>query len=104
MPEIRTYFRELQGVLFEKEYLSYEETAIRYIRELFTEISDTLPCGLKKVAPPYFAKYGKGMFYSAFKKSKHTLWYVFFNIYVENGEPIYLVHYISNNHMVAQLL
>jgi hypothetical protein len=44
------------------------------------------------------------MFYATFKKNKSTQWYVFFNIYADNGEAIYLVRYISNNHMIAQFL
>lgn len=33
-----------------------------------------------------------------------TQWYVFFTKYQDNGETIYLVRYISNNHVIAKYL
>jgi len=44
------------------------------------------------------------MFYSVFKKSNRTQWYVFFSLYADGGEVTYLVRYMSNNHMIAQFL
>ena len=44
------------------------------------------------------------MYYTIFKKSKNTQWYVFFRVYKEKGEVIYQVRYISNNHVIAQYL
>jgi len=68
------------------------------------EIERTLPNKVKKIAPESFNIYGKNMFYSVFKKNKRTQWYVFFNTYQDNKEIIYLVRYISNNHVIAQRL
>jgi hypothetical protein len=79
-----------------------EETAIQYAEDLFKDIADTLPTRVKKNAPAYFTQYGKDMFYAVFQKNKHTQWYVFFNIYANSGETVYLVRYISNNHVIAQ--
>ena len=104
LPEVRMYFQELQDILFEKEYFGFEESAVQYVRELIFDIEASLPERLSKIAPPYFDRYGKGMKYATFRKNKHTQWYVFFNKYRENGEVIYLVRYISNNHMIAQYL
>jgi hypothetical protein len=42
--------------------------------------------------------------YAVFKESKNTHWYVFFRVYKKNGEDIYQVRYIANNHTVAQYL
>ncbi len=102
LPEVREYFRELAEILHKKNYFGFEETAIQYAEDLFNDIADTLPNKAKKTAPAYFDRYGKSMFYAVFKKNKHTQWYVFFNIYVDN--EVYLVRYMSNNHMIAQLL
>ena len=63
-----------------------------------------LPHSLRRLAPVYFDRYGKGMHYAVFKKNKHTQWYVFFTMYDSGGEVIYLIRYISNNHVVAHLL
>lgn len=34
LPEVRTYFRELSEILFQKDYFGFEEYAINYVREL----------------------------------------------------------------------
>jgi hypothetical protein len=104
LPEIRDYFRELAQILFDKDYFGFEESALRYVDNLFDNIEQTLPVRLKKPAPAYFDRYAKGLFYAVFKSNKNTQWYVFFNIYHHNGETIYLVRYISNNHVIAQYL
>ncbi|MDR1716020.1 MAG: hypothetical protein LBS20_09250 [Prevotella sp.] len=45
-------------------------------------------------------KYGKGMYYSVFKKNNNTSWYVFFH----HEDDIYYIRYIGNNHNCAQCL
>lgn len=104
LPEVRMYFQELQDILFEKEYFGFEESAVQYVRDLIFDIEATLPERASKIAPPYFNRYGKELRYASFRKNRNTQWYVFFNKYRENGEVIYLVRYISNNHMIAQYL
>lgn len=104
LPEVRQYFKELQDILFEKEYFSFEDSAVLYVRSLILDIEKSLPLRMNKIAPPYFNRYGKGMRYSIFPKNRNTQWYVFFNKYKMNGEVIYLVRYISNNHVIAQYL
>jgi len=103
-PLVRVYFHDLIEILFEKEYFGFEESALKYVKGLFYEIKDTLPLHPKKIAPPYFDRYGKDMYYATFRKSKATQWYVFFSEYKNNGETVYLVKYISNNHVIAHLL
>ena len=44
------------------------------------------------------------MSYASFPKNKHTTWYVFFNVYDVGGDAVYLVRYISNNHVIAHHL
>jgi len=44
------------------------------------------------------------MFYAVFKKNKRTQWYVFFNVYEADGQVVYLVRYMGNNHVIAQFL
>lgn len=105
MPEVREYFRELGEILYKENYFGFEDSATQYAVDLFDDIEDTLPTRAKKPAPAYFNRYGAGMFYAVFKKNKRTQWYVFFNIYADNnGDVLYLVRYMSNNHMVTQLL
>lgn len=104
LPEVRQYLKELQDVLFEKEYFGFEEAAVQYVRDLIFDIEETLPIRASKEAPEYFNRYGDGLRYASFRKNRNTQWYVFFNKYKEKGEAIYLVRYISNNHAIAQYL
>lgn len=104
LPEVLEYFNKLTEVLYEEKYFSFEEKALQYVDDLLTEIETTLPNRQKKIAPSYFDRYGKGMHYSVFKKSKNTQWYVFFTVYENKKEIIYLVRFLSNNHRVAQFL
>ena len=104
IPEVLEYFEELVEVLYEKEYFGFEETALTYVVELYDDIIANLPLKPCKPAPKRFDKYGKGMNYAVFRKSKRTSWYVFFKTYRKNDEIVYLVRYIANNHEIAQYL
>lgn len=104
LPEVRLYLQELTRVLYTQDYFGFEESAVKYVEELFNDIRTTLPSRSKRSAPAYFDRYGKKMYYAVFRKNKNTQWYVFFTIYADKDELIYLVRYISNNHMIAQLL
>ena len=104
LPEVVDYFLELADIFYSRGYFGFEENAIRYARELFEDIRDNLPDKVKKVAPKYFDKHGKGMFYAVFKRNRNTSWYVFFNVYQANTETVLFVRYINNNHMISQYL
>lgn len=104
LPEIEDYLYELTHILYQKEYFGFRDSAVKYVVDLENDIKSNLPDKTKRPAPAHFDKYGKKMFYSVFRKSKATQWYVFFNVYESDGERIFLVCYISNNHVMAQLL
>lgn len=104
LPEALEYFNELSTILFEEEYFGFEESALSYVDDLVDDIERSLHTKIKKKAPPYFNRYGRNMQYAAFRKNKATEWYVFFTKYKYNGEVIYLVRYISNNHVIAKYL
>jgi hypothetical protein len=90
--------------LYKNEYFGFEDSARKYVDDLYDDITKNLPACLKKLAPKYFDKYGKSMYYASFRKNKNTHWYAFFRIYREKGELICQVRYIANNHTVAQHL
>ena len=100
--KVVAYLENLIQVLYDEEYFSYKEVSRNYVKELYAEIEKQLPTKLHKPAPEYFEKYGKGMYYAVFKKSKRTSWYVFFRMYRKGNEIIYQIRYIANNHIVAQ--
>ena len=102
--EVRDYLRDLEEILLEKEYFSFPESAFMYVQELIFDIQETLPLRPKHNAPAYFDRYGKEMYYCTFPKNKHTTWYVFFSIYQTDTERVFLIKYISNNHVTGQFL
>jgi len=104
LPEVLDYLDDLVITLYKKDYFGFLETASNYVKELLVDIKINLPTKQHKPAHAYFDKYGKDMEYATFKKNKRTTWFVFFEIYEDNGEIIYLVRYIANNHTVAQYL
>ena len=104
LPEVLEYLEDLAEILYEKGYFSFEETSLTYILELYDDIVKTLPIRLHKPAPPYFDKYGKDMYYAAFRKNRQTVWYAFFTKYLDNRETIYLIRYLNNNHLIAKYL
>ena len=104
IPDVLVYFEDLVFILYYKKYFSFLEASKRYTEELLDDILNTLPERMHKPAPAYFDKYGKDMEYASCKKNKRTTWYVFFEIYEDTGEIVYLIRYIANNHTVAQYL
>ena len=104
LPEVLEYLEELVTILYEKKFFGFLETSSGYVSELIDDINTTLPICLHKPAPKYFDKYGENMEYAVFRKNKNTLWYVFFTTYKNNGDVIYLIRYIGNNHVIAQYL
>jgi hypothetical protein len=104
LPEVVVYFEELAWILHEKGYFSEYEASWKYVYELNDDIRTNLPTMHHRNAPTYFDKYGKNMKYAVFPKNKQTAWYVFFKTYCKNGEDVFLVRYIGNNHVVAKYL
>ncbi|MDR1981130.1 MAG: hypothetical protein LBQ39_05865 [Tannerellaceae bacterium] len=104
LPEALKYFNELSTILYEKDYFGLEESALKYVDDLFQDIKHTLHSRTKKTAPPYFDRFGKNMLYSTFRKNKTTEWYVFFNVYQKDEDLTLVIRYISNNHVIAQYL
>ena len=104
IPKVQLYLESLKKILFEKEYFGFEESAIKYVNDLFDDIATTLPIRQHKPAPKYFDRYGKYLEYAIFRKNKHTSWYVFFRTYKHTDETIYQIRYIANNHTIAQYI
>jgi len=99
--KVRTHFEILIPKLHELGYFSFEETARKYVDEIFIEIEKQLPTQRHRSAPERFEKYGKGMKYIVIRKNKRTHWYIFFITALKDGEIIYKVRYIANNHTIA---
>ena len=104
LPEVYEYLEKLVIILYENEYFGFEESARKYVDDLYYDLTKNISIHVKKRAPKHFDKYGKGMYYASFRKNKNTQWYAFFRIYRKNGEDIYQIRYIANNYVVAQFL
>jgi hypothetical protein len=104
LPEVYDYFEHLVEILYQKEYFGFRTSAREYVAELLDEINLHLPTQPHRPAPPYFDRYGRGMWYAKFRKNRQTTWYVFFTRYNDDGETVCLVRYIANNHTAAQHL
>jgi len=102
--EVYEFLEKLVMTLHEQGYFAFEENARKYVDELYDDITQTLPTRLKKPAPSHYDKYGIGLYYALFKKSKRTSWYAFFRMYQKDDEIYYQVRYIGNNHTEAQNL
>lgn len=104
LPKVQDYLDSLVPILYEKGYFGFVETAIDYVDDLIDDIETNLPTKQHKSAPSRFDQYGKNLHYATFKKNRQTTWYAFFTKYIENGNVVYLVRYVANNHTVAQFL
>lgn len=104
LPEVADYIDDLIPLLYEKEYFSFLDSSLKYFNSLMLDIENNLSKFPKHQAPTYFRRYGKDLFYSSFPRNKRTTWYVFFTIHKKEEELIYLIRYISNNHVIAKHL
>jgi hypothetical protein len=103
-PGVYSFLENLVTILYEQGYFGFEENAREYVNRLYDDIITSLPYRPKKRAPKFFNKYGEGMYYVVFRKSKKTVWYVFFRIYRKDDELYFQLRHIANNHTVAQYL
>ena len=104
-PEVNNYLDFLMETLFEKEYFGFQDSAYNYVKELVDDILSNLTTRQHKPASSFFERYGDDLHYASFTKNKRTTWYAFFTKYQdENGDIVYLIRYVANNHTVAQYL
>ena len=96
--DIELFLDELVNLLFEREYFSFPINAIEYVDRLTHFAEQYIGILPGKTAPPYFDSYGSNMKYITYRANKITLWYIF---YQQMGN-IFLVRYITNNHVAAQ--
>ncbi len=102
-PGVRQYLKKLSRLLYEKNYFSYLDGAERYIEDLLSDIHTRLPIKPHRAAPRRFDSHGKDLFLATFRKSRRTAWYVFFTRHESvDGETVFIVRHIDNNHKIAK--
>ena len=102
LPEVVDQFLKLADILYDEGYLGFRDAALDYSERLFREIATQLPIKVRKGAPTFFKRQDVDLFYSAFPRNKHTIWYVFFSVHEVDGDVVYLVRNLTNNHLLAQ--
>ncbi len=104
-PDVRHYFKTLIPVLYRLGYFSYLEGSRKYVKRVVDDILDTLPARSHRHAPARFRDYGKGLLYASFRRNRTTTWYAFFTRHEgADGETVYIVRHIANNHTVARYM
>jgi len=98
LPEIEYYLSDLIELLYAKGYFSFPDQAINYVRRLREYIENEIQTTHKRKAPEYFLQYGKDMFFIIYKANSNTIWYIFF----QQQNDVYLIRYITNNHVSAK--
>ena len=98
LPEVEIFLFELIELLYSKNYFSFPDQAINYVSKMRQYIESAITITHKYKAPEYFTKYGENMSYFIYKANANTSWYIFF----QQKADIYLIRYITNNHVSAQ--
>ncbi len=99
LPEVQDYLFDVVRILHTHNYFGFHDSAVKYIDELILDIETNIHFKTHKKAPAYFTKYGNELWYASFRRNKNTTWYVFFTRF---SEELYLIKYISNNHVIGQ--
>ena len=92
------YPDELNFVLLDNEYFSFEDTSIEYVRDIRYFIKTKITTAPKKKAPDAFSKISAGLKNITCKRNKNTTGYIFF-ILKDNR---YLIEHITNNDVAAE--
>jgi hypothetical protein len=98
LPEIEDYLSELIETLYAEGYFSFLDQAIDYVYKIREYIETQIGTDHKRKAPDVFVRYGRDMSYIIYKANNRTSWYIFF----QQRNDVYLVRYITNNHVSAK--
>jgi len=96
--KVERYLDELMLLLFEDGYFGFPDSAKLYIDNLISFIEQHISILPSKNAPDYFQRFGKNMKYIVYQANRRTSWYIFY----QERNNIYLVRYITNNHVAGQ--
>lgn len=92
-PQVKTYFKDLIIVLFEKEYFGFKENAEEYVLKIRHFIEENIEIYPSKITPSELQQYGEN--YISYKVNSQTSWYIFFS----QAGSTYFVKHITNNHV-----
>ena len=96
--KVEQYLEELMLLLFEEGYFGFPDSAKTYIDRLILFVEQHIGILPGKDSPDFFKRFGQNMKYITFHANKKTSWYIFY----QERNNIYLIRYITNNHVAAQ--
>ncbi len=67
---VEIYLNELIDIL----YFGFRASAYDYVGWIIDGIENDIAKMPYKIAPPYFSRYGKDLYYSVFKRNNETQW------------------------------
>ena len=85
-------------LLFEEGYFGFPDSAKTYVDRLIAFVEQYVGILPGKDSPDFFKPFGKNMKYITYRANKRTSWYIFY----QERNNIYLIQYITNNHVAAQ--
>jgi len=97
---VKLLFFELVDILYQKEYFGFLDEAKEYVSNIEQYFKVEIPklhrLGLTKKAMPYFERYGKDLYFVAYRRVKsRTTWYSFYEVL--NDRYFKIVHIINNH-------
>ena len=95
---VEFYLDELMLLLLEEGYFGFPDSAKSYVDRLIAYAEQHIGKIAGKNAPDYFQRFGQNMNYITYRANKRTSWYIFY----QKRNNIYLIRYITNNHVAAQ--
>jgi hypothetical protein len=96
--KVEIYLDELMILLFEEGYFGFPDSAKLYVDRLISFVEKHIGILPGKIAPDFFNFFGKNMKYITYRANKRTSWYIFY----QERNNIYLIRYVTNNHVAAQ--
>lgn len=96
--DVLLFLDGLFDILIDEGYFSFYETSALYIEDLVAFVGKSIHTAPHKVAPAYFSRYGRNLYYILYNRNKHTTWYIFF----EKTSLHYYIRHITNNHVAGK--
>ena len=97
---VTSHIIETVCLLVENGYFSDEDYAVEYMFDVLDYFSLNIEQLVHREVPTYFQRLGYHVYYSLYRKSRSTTWYVFFE---KDANTVRLLH-LATNHTIGHLL
>lgn len=90
--EVEFFLNDLIDILFDNEYLGFQEDALNYVIKIVEFINQNISTYPSKTTPLNLTQFGEK--FILYKANAQTSWYIFF----DQNEHKFLIKFITNNH------